>query len=841
MPKDLLFFRSSEQTQIPTGKPSFGNSIRYTEYQVQTQRIPTIFRELQRVIQSRNIQTQVDVEGIDPEFVLVFEVAGSIDSFNSAAKKAGMEWLCCEDDEGEPDDDFYVVDSNGNPTDKLITQKLYLTMGNRQALDNMMSLWQRYCEDDNHKLPRGFGAFTHLFAQVRNIRTWGKEDRFRDGVKRAWQEVLDYNPNFVKFEVELWYRETEEKRQQSESKIIDIVKRAGGSVIRIVKYDMIRYHAIIVQLPADIIRTMLENNDTELLCEDQVMWFRATGQTVSTGIDSDLADDMQEVAQLPSREPKVALLDGMPLENHVLLRNRLVVDDPDDFGQDYPAIKREHGTSMASLIIYGDLNAPQHSPLDRKLYVRPIMKSKGGLNDPIVECIPDDELFVDLIHRAVVNIVSNPETRSIKIINLSIGSFDRPFIFQMSPEAKMLDYLSNKYNLLFVVSSGNTSCFIGSDNVTAREYEQMSLRERANVAYKDVWNHFRDRRIIAPSESINALTIGSLHLDYSDVAEEPMRLNPLPNGMPAIYSRFGGGKNKSAKPDAVVAGGKHYNMPRASGNTPASLSLSRARVNGPGQLIASPDTPTKKKYTFGTSNSTALTSRMCSMLLDNLNNIHVVPDEYEAIAAKCMFIHSCSWGDLGAVLQNNYVPHGHGKARENVERWIGYGMPEIERSMFCEDQRVTLFGYGEVNQGNYVEYKFPLPNCLQAKSVEKKLTITLAWFSPVNVANKKYRLASLEAVPNCDDVTLVPNTRIESDKNMARRGTVQHEIFKGSNASTYIDGANMVIKVLCKKENMLREPIKYFLMATLEVAPQTQLPLYEEVAARVQTPVRVGL
>lgn len=320
-----------------------------------------------------------------------------------------------------------------------------------------------------------------------------------------------------------------------------------------------------------------------------------------------------------------------------------------------------------------------------------------------------------------------------------------------------------------------------------------------------------------------------------------MHLNPLPDGMPAVYGRFGGGKNRSAKPDAVVAGGKQYNISHSFGNDPLSLNLSRAKNIGPGQKTASPDTVTSTKYTFGTSNSAALTSRMCAILLDNLSGIYALPADFESIAAKCLFIHSCSWGDMGTQLQNLYVPQERGKARENVERWIGYGSPDIEKSMFCEDQRVVLFGYGVVNQGNYVEFKFPLPDCLQAQSIEKKLTITLAWASPIDVTTKKYRLANLEAVPNCDKVSLMNSSRVETDKNMARRGTVQHEVFKGSNASTYIDGTDMIIKVLCKKERQLREPVKYVLMATLEVAPETQLPIYQEVAARIQTPVQVGV
>ena len=242
----------------------------------------------------------------------------------------------------------------------------------------------------------------------------------------------------------------------------------------------------------------------------------------------------------------------------------------------------------------------------------------------------------------------------------------------------------------------------------------------------------------------------------------------------------------------------------------------------------------------GTSNSTALASRLCAQLLENLHRYIAVPSDYDAVAAKCLFIHSCDWGNLGKELQIKYVPQS-GKEKEKVARWIGYGYPIIEKSLFCEDNRVTLVGYGSISQNNYVEFRFPLPNCLQAQHLEKKLTITLAWMSPIDVNTKKYRLANLEFKSNCDDVGLVQSTRQEADNNISRRGTVQHEVFKGSSASAYEDGTDLVIKVLCKKEDKLSVPIKYVLMATLEVAPEAGLPIYQEVAARLQNPVGIGI
>ena len=108
-------------------------------------------------------------------------------------------------------------------------------------------------------------------------------------------------------------------------------------------------------------------------------------------------------------------------------------------------------------IIHGDLN-DNNSPITTPLYVRPIMKLKMWLNDRI-ECIPDNELFVDLLHRAVKRIFEGDSDsdpiKSIKIINLSIGDSSLLFYHTMSPVARLLDWLSFQYDVLFIISAGN--------------------------------------------------------------------------------------------------------------------------------------------------------------------------------------------------------------------------------------------------------------------------------------------------------------------------------------------------------------------------------------------------
>ncbi len=164
--------------------------------------------------------------------------------------------------------------------------------------------------------------------------------------------------------------------------------------------------------------------------------------------------------ELPEGPPVVGLLDGLPLANHELLAGRLIIDDPLNWERDYQAAERVHGTEMASLIVRGDLSAAEPA-LERPLYVRPIIKpDPRDFREVRSEAMPSDQLTIDLLHSAVRRIYEDNDgnpgvARSIRVLNLSIGDPSRPLQGPVSPFGRMLDWLSWKYRVLFLVSTGN--------------------------------------------------------------------------------------------------------------------------------------------------------------------------------------------------------------------------------------------------------------------------------------------------------------------------------------------------------------------------------------------------
>ena len=582
-------------------------------------------------------------------------------------------------------------------------------------------------------------------------------------------------------------------------------------------------------------------NLNDILNSNEIKYFRSIGQVIDQPSNNDSLDDdnININKPLPTKNPVIALLDGLPISNHSLLANRLNIREIEEFEENNPAQSRLHGTEMASLIIHGDLSS-NLPPLNSTLYVRPILKFCNNIaGHTSCECLPSDQLIVDIIHQSIIEIENNPELKaSIKIINLSVGSEDRPFFGEMSPAAKMIDYLSHKYNLLFLISAGN-NVYNLELGMKEGEFDKLSQEDQQKAIYDYMWKNQCDMRILSPSESINAITVGATNEDDFFPMYQNNQVDSSLNGFPAIYSRFGGGYLHAIKPECLFEGGRllysRYNVKTMDVNF-------RPILHGkyrPGLVCASPTSNKATRKIAGTSAANALASRTCAFLLDSLHeipNLHI-PEQFDAVALKAMLIHCCSWGEVGRKIMSTYVPQNR-RRRETI-KWIGYGFPNQEISLFCTSQRATFIGYGTIKQDKEIDFTFPLPDCLISNAVEKKLTITLAWMSPIAPNNKNYKLAKLSFHPKNRDKVISDSSRIVSDYNSATRGTVQHEVITGSQAATYESNENMVITVSCKREPNLKESVNFVIMASLEVKEQTNLPIYQEIVNKLKMPIDI--
>jgi len=781
----------------------------------------------------------------------------------------------------------------------------------RRQLLSKWNQWKKYFESGNadenrNPLDRGDGMLNNLFREITEIRLWDDRDRLEEAGGISYlKKISTQEPDTViRIQVEFFYRKSPDKRRtavQEFEKLLTNGRIVDGSECTI---DPICFHGLIAEIPAKDIITIIQYYDDlasdaktprpsgfQYLGYAGVMVFSSVGQMATEKwerkiIHNTPADaariNFSKLKRPTDDEPIIALFDGYPVNEHVTLDGRLVIDDPDGFDEMTPVSERFHGTSMASLIVMGDLTYGTPQPLSRKIYLRPIMQYSKDYEGEVVS--ENNLLFIDYLYRAIRRLFEGegdiaPVCNSIKIINLSIGDESKIFYHSISPLARLLDWLSYKYNVLFVVSAGNHLDLSEDLNkpftVDNPFFDELSTSlEVEKKVVQFVYNQRAQRRLLSPAESMNAITVGSLHSDQSSIPDKPDIKNPYMNGtiLPCLYSPFGYGYNKSIKPDLLFSGGRQVLIKDQIYSDKITVSTYN-RMGGIGHISAIPgDSGEKNRFEFtrGTSNATALISRALSDCYDIVYSIeqqtHTESNftRFSAVLLKAMIVHGCSWSNN---MRNNLKrslqgmgPSVSTNGNEEIRRWAGYGDLNFELIKKCQPQRVTLYAYNSIKPKNSADYHIKIPTWMH--SIKKiKITVTLAWLSEIMPQNKKYRKASLEfslCAPKTDqkysDEVIAEKTPKKAfnaiadsvPPSIADRGTVQHVIYHNKEELVR-DEEELIISIKSnKKMDDSDQPNKYGLFVTIEVPEQSNISpnwisFYDEIRSLLVSAPRTNI
>jgi hypothetical protein len=806
------------------------------------------------------------IAGLEPETVLVIEIAGSVENFRQAIEKAGLEWLGEWDvDKIEPDDDFYAV-KDGKRTDKPLAGRLFLSLSDQKGQNRLLTLWKEWQEGKT--LPHGQTKWRDVFAQTIRIRRWGIEETLREtDMIHLWQDLLEpiQPEQRIHCQIEFFYRRSTEKRKQYEQNVAALLLEIEGQQIgTAIDMPKIAFHAVKVELPAKSIQRLLKEVDSggdetsiQLFKFPGIMYFRPTGQSLA--ISQDEAGETFLVSPgIPELPPVAAILDGVPNLLHDALRDRLDFDDPDNLESKYQPGERKHGTAIASLIVHGELKDGQSSALNRKVYFRPVMEPDPNDRERR-EHVPDDLFYEDRIERAVrrmfVGEGSVPaQAPGIRIINLSIGDPERPFLRLPSPWARLLDWLAWEYRVLFCVSAGNSGDAIDV-KMPHGEFLQLPEQERIAHVLRCIGQQLAQRRLLSPAESLNALTIGALHVDESGSYAPGLRTDLLPDTrLFSPASRFGHGFRRSVKPEILFPGGRQlYKTPVLDRDSVFSVNET---IAPPGQRVAwdskIPGEKSPAAYTRGTSNAAALATRAGIRIHDMLEALWTtqstrIHDGLMAVLIKTLLAHGARHDkDVETMLENALkTPENSRRFKEIMACYLGYGAVDVERVLTCTAQRGTILGCGEIRENEIHEYRLPLPVGLSSQKVWRRMIVTLAWFTPINPDHRNLREAKLEFGLGQDNWRNSPLRlkRQDTDHHQVQRGTVQHEILEGEKQiAAYLDDAHLLLQVHCKRDatESLEEAIPYGLAVTLEVAEDVGIPIYQQLRDKLKPLVAVG-
>lgn len=736
---------------------------------------------------------------------------------------------------------------------------LYLLIPTEAAIRQMLALWKLW--QANKPLGKEYKAWEKVFACLHDLRRWGPKDRVSEEDARLIEDAAEFDPTArIKVELELVFERTLAKADVARAATEASVAALGGRIVHRARLEQIAYDALLIEVAAATALEISQRDPKGLAGLPDVFAIRPQSKIdVSTEL-GDIEPATIAVAA-PTKPAIAAVLDGVPAANHPAISQHVELVDPEDLSAAAVGL-RTHGTAMVSLVVRGDLKRGENA-LSRKVVVRPLMYAP--FKDQTDEIFAPEQLLVDGFVRAVQNLREGAAAAApgVFIINLSLGDSNRPFFGRTSAWARAVDWLSQHYGVLFIVSAGNATgrqhdLFLG-DGVDDAAFKALSNEDRTRVVLTGLNASLRFRRILSPAESVNALTVGALHDDALMI--EPTKgysLDPLPHGtLPTPSSRVGPGVGNAIKPDILMPGGRlRANFlagpPAVLRVTPANrfggLQVAGPRLDATGQLVSN-------DWSGATSGAAALATRAAHAIHDALEAAY--PTEYvplglrhKALLIKALLAHRTRLPEDGRQLIEEVFgptePKLHARRASNVFKLLGLGVPRLDETIGCIENRATLWGTGFLAADDARIFKLPLPACLSDFSGLRSLSVTVTWFTPVTPGRRAYRSVRLTVEEPVDAqmrLLLTKPTPFQPDRKRVERGTIFHRSWEGASARTFAEKTNFELRVARKLDPFddLPDTVDFAIVASLE-ANDNSLQIYSQVGAPLQVkPVAIGV
>ncbi|WP_372698953.1 S8 family peptidase [Arthrobacter sp. JSM 101049] len=774
------------------------------------------------------VALSTSIQAADPQLVLVFEAIDERTDLSGVAQRLGFEVLNESEGSMDPTEDFTLISEA--PKDLKITTCLHAVCLSEFAMSRLLQLWRTWKRTG--RVPHGYGKLKDLFGHLKDVHTWGPEDRLKT---MNWEEYFAGRipGQLHTIEIELWYRQSSSLRQKAQIEVEKLITDANGTLLTSSTIAAVGYHAVKCQVGDDIVSRLAQGQfeHVKVVRSSNVMYLRLAGQSVPLSSPGVEAPETSE--PLPAGAPVVCLLDGVPAANHHLLADRVYIHDPDDLSADSASTleDRKHGTWMASAIIWGDRSKPGPA-LSRPILARPILTPASDTQGRIEE-IRADELTPDLMERIFFELFEGTEEEppvapEVVIVNLSVGDPTTPFDSVLSSWARTLDWLSYRYGVLIVVSAGNYPSLPAHANDSSSIQQLTGLARREAILASQQADQ-ANRRLLSPGEAINALTVGAIHDDSSEGQPLGYRFDPS-DGLPSVspVTALGGGYRRSMKPELAAPGGKvHFKAPPMAVGT---LSIANASTTGPGIKVAT-SSAGQEAFTSGTSPAAALVTRGAARIHDVLDEITegvTLTRHQRSVAIKALLAHGARHPD---------GLHSESLALRSA---IGFGSVERDYSLGCSSNEAVILYLGTLGAAEEQELLLPLPNGLNVRET-KRISATLGWLSPINWRHRQYRKAALNFTKPKGGPVLSTPVDLSDDDAKRGSGTVKHLLWETEKAFGTGHGSNISLRVKCVEQagGLDGERIPYAVALSLWVSPTINVDVYAEVRDQIQPSIAV--
>lgn len=459
------------------------------------------------------------------------------------------------------------------------------------------------------------------------------------------------------------------------------VQNEAGKVVD--RMRSARFEALRVRLGGQSLERLLDYRDDVALVD-----LPPKAHVSVPAVASFSVDDLPEAAPVDGSAPPVCIIDSGIIEGHPLLADAIASarskSYPESLGPPVPAARTQaarHGTGVAGVLLYGDITKCVSS----KSFEPAASLINARILDDNIELHPDRMPYVRDIVEATAG--------TCRVFNLSFGL--EASGAALSPYASDIDALAREHDAIFVVAAGN-------EHPSNKYSKPSQLPEHPLYLLED------GRAVLQPAEALNVLTVGSISTHRDPYPPNPALRGAAGKRAASPFTRAGGLRNV-VKPELVEEGGDLGIDTQLDVWAPPNTGLRIATT--------SPEFATTGKvftYSDGTSIATPKVTHLVARILGS------IPDA-SANLVRALLVNSARFPE-GAQTYSN----------EQAMKLCGFGVPALDRALFCTDERATLYFAGEIAIDGVLLFDIPVPTELSDSKGKKRITVTVAYDPPVS-------------------------------------------------------------------------------------------------------------